>query len=262
MTDRYLILKTKIRSIFFTSFNRLENNNNADFHTNGEESFLKDYFSSLSEKVTLFDIGGNIGGYSEILIRQCAKRGLDYSLHIFEPTRSSFEILKEKFSKDKNVYLNSAGVSDSKTSAQIYYDAEKSGFASLYLRDLSAFNVNMNKKEKISLVRLDGYIRKHKITVIDFLKIDIEGHELAAFRGMGKYLNGDFIKAIQFEYGGANLDSRTTLHDLYQTLQQAGFVIAKIMKHGVEIRPYSLNMENYQYANYVAFSKKFFPSLQ
>ena len=120
----------------------------------------------------------------------------------------------------------------------------------------------MNKKETISLIRLEDYLTEQNITSIDFLKIDIEGHELAAFRGMGAYLSADRIKAIQFEYGGANLDSGTTLRELYQTLEGAGFILAKIMKNGVEIRPYSLRMENYQYANYAAFSKKFFLSLQ
>ncbi len=253
---------SRVRSIFFTLFNRVENNNNAEFSTNGEEKFLEDYFSSLSGAVTLFDVGGNIGGYSEILVRQCVKRNLEYSIHVFEPTRSCFSILKEKFLNNEHIHLNNVGVSDSSTTSEIYYDAEKSGFASLYQRDLSSVNVQMNNHETISLILLEDYLTKNNIGTIDFLKIDIEGHELAAFRGMGKYLSGDRIKAIQFEYGGANLDSGTTLRELYHTLETAGFTLAKIMKNGVEIRPYTLRMENYQYANYVAFSKKFFPSVQ
>jgi len=240
----------------------LENNNNAEFSSNGEEKFLEDYFSSLTGRVTLFDVGGNIGGYSEILVKQCVKRNLDYSIHVFEPTQSCFSILKNKFSNNSHVHLNNVGVSDSTATTEIFYDAEKSGFASLYQRDLSSVNVQMNNHETISLIRLEDYLSKKNIGTIDFLKIDIEGHELAAFHGMGKYLSGDRIKAIQFEYGGANLDSGTTLRELYQTLETAGFMLAKIMKNGIEVRPYSLRMENYQYANYVAFSKKFFPTFQ
>lgn len=254
-------IRTKLRSVLFTIFNRIENNNNANFFKNGEERFLNDYFATLSGPVTLLDIGGNIGEYSEIIVSQCHNRNINYSLHIFEPTQSCFSLLEKKFKSNKRVHLNNIGASDSITSAYIYYDAEESGFASLYQRDLSSAKINFNKKEKVSLIRLDNYFEKNDITLIDFMKIDIEGHEIAAFKGMGKYLNGDFIKAIQFEYGGVNLDSKTTLCEIYNILEGSGFVICKIMKKGIEVRPYSTQMENYQYSNYVAISSKILQSL-
>ncbi|MDD8017201.1 MAG: FkbM family methyltransferase [Bacteroidota bacterium] len=257
-----IIKLSRLKSIFFTLFNRLENNNNADFHKNGEERFLTEHIHSLKGDIVLFDVGANVGGYSEILVEQCRKDRLHYSLHLFEPTQSCFAVLKQKFSLDENIHLNNVGVSDTCSTADIFYDTERSGFASLYHRDLSSVNVEMNKKEIISLIRLDEYLSQHNILRIDFLKIDIEGHELSAFRGMGKYLNVDFIKAIQFEYGGANLDSGTTLRQLYVLLQSAGFKIYKIKKNGIESRQYHLNMENYQYANYVALSPKYFLDIQ
>ena len=104
-------------------------------------------------------------------------------------------------------------------------------------------------------MRLDDYIRKKGIEHIHFMKVDIEGHELAAFEGLGTYLRNDFIDFIQFEYGGANLDSHATLRDLYNQLSAHGFVMAKVMRRGLEVRIYKPFMENYQYANYVAFSK-------
>jgi len=249
-----IVRSSRLNSILFTLYNRLENNNNADFHINGEERFLDDYLQSLSGTVTLFDVGANVGGYSEILIEKCRNKQLCYSLHLFEPTASCFEVLKKKFSSDSNIKLNNVGVSDVETTAEMYYDTEQSGFASLYKRDLSSAHTVMDKQETITLRRLDEYIESNTIQQIDFLKIDIEGHELAAFRGLGKYLRADFIRAIQFEYGGANLDSGTTLRQLYQLLTGAGYQLFKIMKHGIEHRTYHVRMENYQYANYVALS--------
>lgn len=248
------MMRERLRSVLFTLFNRMENNNNANFHTNGEEHFLNDYIRSLDGEIVLFDVGANVGGYSEIIIDSCKRRRLQYQLHLFEPTQACFSTLQQKFSQDNNVLLNNVGVSDANNTSEIFYDAEKSGFASLYQRDLSSVNVTMNNKETISLVRLDDYVSKQNIQKIDFLKIDIEGHELAAFRGLGTYLNAGFIKAIQFEYGGANLDSGTTLRELYHVLQGAGFQLFKIMKRHLEPRAYELRMENYQYANYVALS--------
>jgi FkbM family methyltransferase len=255
-------IKSTLRSILFTISTRFDNNNNADYYTNGEESFLNELFSFLAGPLTLFDVGGNIGEYSKILITKATNKRINYSLHIFEPTRSCFTLLKEKYGSNNNVYLNNVGVSNSSEEAYIYYDSEKSGFASLYQRDHSIHNVALDKKEMISLIRLEEYIEKNHIDKIDFMKIDIEGHEISAFIGMGKYLNSDFIKVIQFEYGGVNVDSKTTLRDSYKVLESAGFIICKIMKRGIEVRPYKIQMENYQYANYVAISNKIFPLLK
>ncbi len=254
----YLLRRS--RSICFAIFNRLENNNNADFFSNGEERFLQALFEQLSGPVVLFDVGGNVGGYSEILVNECSRRTLKYDLHIFEPTVSCFSILQSKFSDNHSVRLNNVGVSSSPRSTEIFYDREKSGFASLYRRDLSSLNVEMGEKETISLIRLDDYIATNAISGIDFLKIDIEGHELHAFEGMGKYLNGDFIKVIQFEYGGANLDSKSNLLELFTLLGARGFVMCKIMRKSIERREYQPWMDNFQYANYVAISKSFYSS--
>jgi hypothetical protein len=114
----------------------------------------------------------------------------------------------------------------------------------------------MNQSENIKLKRLDGYIEEKNINHIDFIKIDIEGHELKAFEGFGKYLDASFVDYIQFEYGGANLDSHTNLMELYKFLENRGFKIAKMMPNGLEVRKYSPFMDNFNYANYVAVSGK------
>ena len=77
-----------------------------------------------------------------------------------------------------------------------------------------------------------------------------------ALEGFGKYLKSDFIDFIQFEYGGANLDSNTNLKQMYEILEQRGFVLAKIMPNGVAIRKYEHYMDNFQYSNYLAISKR------
>ena len=97
------------------------------------------------------------------------------------------------------------------------------------------------------------YIEEHAIKHIDLLKIDVEGHELKVLQGFEKYLSVDFIDYIQFEYGGANLDSHTSLLELYS---KRHFLIAKILPKGLEIRTYQSYMENFMYANYVAISKR------
>ena len=114
----------------------------------------------------------------------------------------------------------------------------------------------MNYIESIIVKRLDTYIESEGIEHINFIKIDIGGHELKALEGFGSYLNADFIDYIQFEYGGANLDSKTSLMELYKFFKDRGFIVTKVMPNGLEIREYSPFMENFMYSNYIAISNR------
>ena len=250
-------IKRKIRSLALKIFNKLENNGNTDFTTNGEERFINALwktFRQRQQKVTVFDIGANVGEYAQMILSKAAQQ--DLSLHLFEPTQSCLSQLNKQFQTNDLVTINPFGASDTASTATIYYDKEQSGLASLYQRNLTQYNLSLGLQEEIQLRRLDTYIEEQKITHIDLLKIDIEGHELKAFEGLGKYLDGDFIDYIQFEYGGANLDAHSSLLEFYTLLQQRGFVIAKIMPNGLDIRDYSSFMENFYYANYVAISQR------
>lgn len=252
--------KNKLRSLSVRIFNKLENNGNTDFESNGEKFFLNSLISSFSRfnggGRVVFDIGANVGDYSLMLSEILSKNNIDYKIHLFEPTKSCFKKIQEKFNNINNFHLNNFGASDQDGEATIFYDKEQSGLASLYQRNLDSYNLSMNQSELINIKRLDTYIESAKIKHIDFIKIDIEGHELKAFEGFGSYLNADFIDYIQFEYGGANLDSHTSLMEIYKFLSDRGFKLAKVMPTGLEIREYKPFMDNFMYANYVAISNR------
>lgn len=178
-------------------------------------------------KRIVFDIGANIGEYSSMLLDISQKYLVPIELHLFEPTATCFETLIKKFKDINNVILNNFGVSDSNSISKIYYDKEQSGLASLYQRNLDYYNISMNKTEEIILRKLEGYIEEQLIKHIDFIKIDIEGHELKAFEGLGKYLNIDFVGYIQFEYGGANLDSHSSLMEIYKFSKRGILVLRR-----------------------------------
>ncbi|MDC1068936.1 FkbM family methyltransferase [Candidatus Kapabacteria bacterium] len=224
---------------------------------NGEQNFVNDlylHFKNRAKPIIVFDIGANVGEYTEILLSESNNQNVEIELHLFEPTKSCFSILSEKFGGLKNIKLNNFGVSDSECTLPIYYDKDRSGLASLYQRDLKSYNIKMNISEEIDLKRIDNYIINNEINHIDFVKIDIEGHELKAFEGFGQYLNNNFIDFIQFEYGGANIDSRTYLKDFFNLFDNHGFHITKIMRNHLEKNEYHPSLENFIYSNFVAIS--------
>lgn len=254
------IIKRILRDLAWMIFNKIENNGNSNFYKNGERFFMDNLFKYFKHtgggKKIIFDIGANIGEYSSMLLDMSQKYSVPIEVHLFEPTKSCFKLLVKKFKEINNIVVNNFGVSDSNSIATIYYDKEQSGLASLYQRNLEYYKISLNKSEKIILKRMDEYIEEKGIAHIDFIKIDIEGHELKAFESFGNYLNSDFVDFIQFEYGGANLDSHTSLMEIYKFFKERDFSIAKIMPKGLELREYAPWMENFMYSNYVAISNR------
>jgi FkbM family methyltransferase len=195
-------LKIKLKRVLLRLFNKIENNGDCNFETNGEKVFVEGLLKALEKDAVILDIGANIGEYSELILKEALKNKVDVQLHLFEPTRSCFSALTEKYSGLDYVTLNNFGLSDVSEPSKIYYDKEKSGLASLYQRNLKSYSIELSQNEEINVKRLDSYVEEKRISHIDFVKIDIEGHELKAFEGFGAYLDGDFIDYIQFEYGG------------------------------------------------------------
>lgn len=240
----------------FNLFNLIENNNNADPRTNGEFNLQRClvhlWYNNNLKKITIFDVGAHIGDWSWNFLRELRLRNLNFELHLFEPQKSCFEILQKRFHQFPNVYLNPFGISDKEETQTIYMDSDSSSLASLYRRKTAG--VNFHKEEVVHLERLDKYIKSKSIEKIHFIKIDTEGHDMKVLLSLGEFLSNDFIDFIQFEYGGANIDSRTFLFDFFNLLEWKGFSIAKILKRGLDLRKWEHFMENFQYSNYVAIS--------
>src|SRR3989344_1130317 len=258
MFVRQSILRKKLRSLALSVFYSLENDGNCDFETNGEKLFVNNAFRYFKENVSggavVFDVGAHLGKYSRIILDKSAETGCPVKLHIFEPTRSCVEVLGKMFSGSNSVALNGKAVSNVNGRADIFYDKSQSSLASLHKRNLKAYSREMGLSEAVETVRLDNYIKENRVEHINLLKIAVEGHEMTAFEGMGSYLDGRFVDFVQFEYGGANLDSHTSLMDFFELFEGKGFRMAKVMPGGLEIRFYEPCMDNFQYANYVAVS--------
>lgn len=162
MIVKQSFFRRKLRSLLLLLFSKLENNNNTNFATNGEKLFIDNLFEYLhrrnQDKAVLFDIGANIGEYSQMLLKKSAQINSEVAIHLFEPTQSCFDILQKKFAHSAKVILNKKAVSSSFGTAEIYYDAPKSGLASLHKRNLDAYSIQMNQSELVETIRLDNYI--------------------------------------------------------------------------------------------------------
>jgi FkbM family methyltransferase len=194
------IMKKIIRTLAWKIFNLIENNGIADPSKNGEIFFIKSFLKYKkmwgAKEIVIFDVGANIGGYTILILKELDSINLKAQLHLFEQQKACFEVLKEKFKNYNNISINNFGLSDIESTAQLFFDKERSGLASLYKRNLKFYGIELNMCEEIYLKKAQDYIDEKKINHIDLVKIDVEGHELKVLKGFGNYLHPEFIDFI------------------------------------------------------------------
>ena len=201
-------------------------------------------------KFVFFDVGANIGDYSRSLLRRIP----DAEGHLFDPLSSCVAQLRRSFADNKAVYVNEVAVSDLEGRRTIWFADPQNALASFYRRDPFSCGVKADFSLEIQAITLENYICSREVTHVHLLKVDVEGHELKALEGLGNFLRPDFVDLIQFEYGGAGIDSMTSLRSLYRLLESKGFIVCKLMPKGLWQRSYYPVMDNFQYSNYVAVS--------
>ena len=192
-----------------------------------EVKFLASLTPGLGKFVFL-DIGANRGDYS----LEFSKKFSCVPIYAFEPALETFNILQSKTQKIKIFCIN-LGIGEKSKTAELYYDSLGSGLASLSQRDLSHIKVNFDLHETISIVTLDEWLKNDQILDDLIVKMDIEGYELFALKGAQEALEAQ-IQLIQFEFGGANIDSRTFFRDFWLLLSPR-FDIYRLSAKGLDL---------------------------
>jgi FkbM family methyltransferase len=145
-----------------------------------ELNLIEKLFKGRLDKKAILDIGANIGNHT-LAFSKISKK-----VYAFEPNIFVFELLKINTNKLKNVEIFNFGASDRNQSTLAKIPKLNWGGGSL---DLDEKNSQPNKFIEVSfkLKFLDS-VKIFSEVSIGMVKIDVEGHELQAFRGMKSIL--------------------------------------------------------------------------
>lgn len=231
------------------------NYRNTEIEKNGELFFinkLAEYFSRSNSNLTLFDVGANIGNYSKQLNRSFIKNATIYA---FEPFSIPFEVLLESSQNHKTIKPFKIGLSDKNESLLIYSSDKFSEIGGVYNRDFIFSDIPHSKQEINQFKTLETFCIENNIVHINFLKIDVEGHEYQVLKGATTLLENNKIDFIQFEFGAGNQFSRTYFLDFYYLLHK-NFKLFRLLGDGfIEVDNYNSDLEMQLLTYYIAVNK-------
>jgi FkbM family methyltransferase len=116
--------------------------------------------------------------------------------------------------------------------------------------------VRADSSERIEVQTIDQFCRTEGVGRIAFLKLDVEGHELAVLHGARRMIGDGLVSFIQFEFGPANIYSRTFFYDFW-TLLSDQYDLFRIIPQGiVPITYYGEHREVFLTTNYLAVRKQ------
>jgi FkbM family methyltransferase len=201
-----------------------------------ETAFLK---ATIKKGQHVIDIGANIGYYTTLLASLVGEHGKVYA---FEPDAENFELLKRNIAANgfKNVIAENLAVSDSSNDILLFYSGDKG--------DQRIYDSSDGRQSiKIKATSIDDYFMNISHSV-NFLKMDIQGAEGLALKGMEKTIrrNKDIILNIEFWPFGLEKSEFGSLNFL-NALVQSG------------LRFYDLNNKTLSQANREEFVKVYRP---
>jgi FkbM family methyltransferase len=140
------------------------------------------------------DVGANVGFLSAIAAGAVGRAG---EVHCFEPVPRNFQKLQRlaELNPDRRIVVNPCAIGDEEgTATMTVCNTENQGLHSIIPGMVPLAWVGGTIT--VPVRRLDRYIAENIHRPISFIKIDTEGFEFPALRGLSRYLDGEASRPL------------------------------------------------------------------
>ena len=208
---------------------------------NGEAWLIDRLAPSLAGRAVL-DIGANIGNWSAF-VRDAAPQARLYAVEMIPEFA---ERLRSRFGDTLVVFQ--CGVSDRDEQVTAY----KLGGGG---RINPGTTTKTREPLSVQLRSGDALVSEEGLADIAFVKIDVDGYDIPALRGLRATIVRD-RPVIQFEYSRCYIETRHFLCDAYTLLEPLDYRIGRLMPKRIDFLRYNRSLENFATNNYVAVPKE------
>jgi FkbM family methyltransferase len=163
---------------------------------------------------TVLDIGANIGFYAEILSEIVGNKG---KVYCFEPDSTNFKHLKGRTKSISNIFINNKAVSDKTETIKIYTSKKLNVDHRTYKPD------DYDQEIDIHAISIDEYLGLN--ATVNFIKMDIQGFEMSAVKGMVHTLQSPNLKMLSEFWPYGMKKAGTSVLEYYQFLKNHNFII-------------------------------------
>jgi len=225
-------------------------------YNSGEGHVVDTILSKVLKKEpkVIFDVGANVGDYAILL----AKRFKSSKIYCFEPIPANYKKLVNNTLSLTTINVQTAFGSSRGTFELYIGDHNMDGsMATAYKKALDnvfQFAGETNSVTECQVTTIDDFCAG-KIDQIDFLKIDVEGHELEVLKGASAMINSGKIQIIQFEFNEFNIFSKSFMWEFYDTLKQYDFYRIMPQDKLCPMGGYNSMLEIFRYQNILAIKK-------
>jgi FkbM family methyltransferase len=206
----------------------------------------------ITQGNVVFDVGANVGSWA----RRVLVAHKDIELHAFEPMPHIIQALTDRLKAfaiyKQKVIINQLGLSD-KTAHGVPFlclmtdnwaDNMGSTFNPEWFTPGRLDNYNP-VWIKVNTATTDDYCKAKNIHYIDFMKIDVEGHQFSVLKGATGLLSIRAVKIIQWESGG-----KAAMEEALW-LSQFGYQTGMFKVNPLRVEPINPEVEFYNYLAWI-----------
>ncbi len=183
----------------------------------------------LPENPIILEAGAHIGRDTIKMVRVWPKA----QIHAFEPVPALFTKLKQTTFEYSNIHCYSYALSDHQGNATLYESHGIDAVSSLH-KPNDYFHIAATFTPiTVPTITIDEWAKQHTIGSIDFMWLDLQGHELNALQGALNTLKTTKVILTEINLV-ARYEHAILYHELRQWLESHNFILHQEALHKKE----------------------------
>tara|TARA_Y100000589_G_C27152267_1_gene629431 strand:+ start:113 stop:844 length:732 start_codon:yes stop_codon:yes gene_type:complete len=212
MSNLFLYLKYLIKRIFLS-----------------ESNLTKDIIFLLNKINPKDPVIFDVGAYHGLWISTYIKKFEGAISYLFEPCKSSFSILNEKYKANQNINIFNIAMSNQLGSKLVNINTKEYTNSLLDLDEKASDSwqneeLKNSSKELVEVLSLDQFCINKNITKINLLKLDVQGYESRVLSGSKSLLQKGKVDLILLEIIVVpTYDKQSKVNELFNIFEENGF---------------------------------------